>query len=95
MSKRVLFIDRDGTIIVEPSDEQLDSFDKLEFVPGVFKSLSFLREHTDLEFVMASNQDGLGTPSYPEKDFYPTHNFILNTLKGEGVEFDDILPMPQ
>ena len=94
MSKRVLFIDRDGTIVVEPSDEQLDSFDKLEFVPGVFKSLSFLREHTDFEFVMASNQDGLGTPSYPEKDFYPTHNFILNTLKGEGVGFDDILIDP-
>ena len=92
--KRVLFIDRDGTIIVEPSDEQLDSFDKLEFVPGVFKSLSFLREHTDFEFAMASNQDGLGTPSYPEKDFYPTHNFILNTLKGEGVGFDDILIDP-
>jgi len=91
MSKRVLFIDRDGTIVVEPSDEQLDSFDKLEFVPGVFKSLSFLREHTDFEFVMASNQDGLGTPSYPEKDFYPTQNFILNTFKGEGVEFDDLL----
>ena len=94
MSKRVLFIDRDGTIVVEPSDEQLDSFDKLEFVPGVFRSLSFLREHTDFEFVMASNQDGLGTPSYPEKDFYPTHNFILNTLKGEGVSFDDILIDP-
>ena len=94
MSKRVLFIDRDGTIIVEPSDEQLDSFEKLEFMPGVFKSLSFLRDHTDFEFVMASNQDGLGTPSYPEKDFYPTHNFILNTLKGEGVSFDDILIDP-
>ena len=91
MKKRVLFIDRDGTIVVEPSDEQLDSFDKLEFVPGVLGSLSFLRNHTDFELVMASNQDGLGTPSYPEKDFYPTHNFILNTLKGEGVEFDDIL----
>ena len=94
MSKRVLFIDRDGTIVVEPSDEQLDSFDKLEFVPGVFKALTFLRDHTDFEFVMASNQDGLGTPSYPEKDFYPTQNFILNTLKGEGVEFDDILIDP-
>ena len=91
MKKRVLFIDRDGTIIVEPSDEQLDSFEKLEFVPGVFRSLSFLRSHTDFEFVMASNQDGLGTSSYPEKDFWPTHNFILNTLKGEGVEFNDIL----
>ena len=91
MKKRVLFIDRDGTIVVEPSDEQLDSFDKLEFVPGVFRSLTFLRQHTDFEFVMASNQDGLGTSSYPEADFYPTQNFILNTLKGEGVEFDDIL----
>ncbi len=91
MSKRVLFIDRDGTIVVEPSDEQLDSFEKLEFVPGVFRSLTFLRQHTDFEFVMASNQDGLGTSSYPEADFYPTQNFILNTLKGEGVEFDDIL----
>ena len=91
MKKRVLFIDRDGTIIVEPSDEQLDSFDKLQFVPGVFRSLTFLRQHTDYEFVMASNQDGLGTSSYPEADFWPTHNFILNTLKGEGVEFNDIL----
>ena len=91
MKKRVLFIDRDGTIIVEPSDEQLDSFDKLQFVPGVFRSLTFLRQHTDFEFVMASNQDGLGTSSYPETDFWPTHNFILNTLKGEGVEFNDIL----
>ena len=91
MKKRVLFIDRDGTIVVEPFDEQLDSFDKLEFVPGVFRSLTFLRQHTDFEFVMASNQDGLGTSSYPEADFYPTQNFILNTLKGEGVEFDDIL----
>ncbi len=91
MSKRVLFIDRDGTIVVEPSDEQLDSFDKLKFVPGVFRSLTFLRQHTDYEFVMASNQDGLGTSSYPEADFWPTQNFILNTLKGEGVEFSDIL----
>ncbi len=91
MKKRVLFIDRDGTIIVEPSDEQLDSFDKLQFVPGVFRSLTFLRQHTDFEFVMASNQDGLGTSSYPEVDFWPTQNFILNTLKGEGVEFSDIL----
>ena len=91
MKKRVLFIDRDGTIVVEPSDEQLDSFDKLEFVPGVFRALSFLSGHTDFEFVMASNQDGLGTSSYPEADFWPTHNLILNTLKGEGVEFSDIL----
>ena len=70
MSKRVLFIDRDGTIVVEPSDEQLDSFDKLEFVPGVFKALTFLRDHTDFEFVMASNQDGLGTPSYTKSNAF-------------------------
>lgn len=91
MKKRVLFIDRDGTLVVEPSDEQLDSFEKLQFVPGVIKSLSFLAQRTDFELVMASNQDGLGTPSYPEKDFWPTHNFILDTLKGEGITFSDIL----
>ncbi|MCQ2065818.1 MAG: bifunctional histidinol-phosphatase/imidazoleglycerol-phosphate dehydratase HisB [Bacteroidaceae bacterium] len=91
MKKRVLFIDRDGTLVMEPSDEQLDSFEKLQFVPGVIKSLSFLALRTDFELVMASNQDGLGTPSYPEKDFWPTHNFILDTLKGEGITFSDIL----
>ena len=91
MKKRVLFIDRDGTIVEEPSDEQLDSFEKLKFVPGVFRSLSFLASRMDFELVMASNQDGLGTSSYPEKDFWPTHNMILDTLKGEGVIFSDIL----
>lgn len=89
--KRVLFIDRDGTIIREPEDEQIDSFEKLQFVPGVFNALSFLRQHTDYEFVMVSNQDGLGTESFPEPTFWPVHNFILETLKGEGVTFDEIL----
>ena len=91
MKKRVLFIDRDGTLVEEPFDEQLDSFEKLKFVPGVFKSLSFLCEHTDFELVMATNQDGLGTDSYPEQDFYPTQDFILDTLAGEGIEFSDLL----
>lgn len=97
--KKVLFIDRDGTLVVEPPvDYQLDSLEKLEFVPKVFKSLSFLREKTDFEFVMVSNQDGLGTASFPEDTFWPSHNLILKTLKGEGIEFDDIFidrSMPQ
>ena len=89
--KKALFIDRDGTILLEPEDEQVDSFEKFHFVPGVIGALSFLRQHTDFEFVMVSNQDGLGTDSYPEADFWPTHNLMLETLKGEGIEFDDIL----
>ncbi|MBQ2586434.1 MAG: bifunctional histidinol-phosphatase/imidazoleglycerol-phosphate dehydratase HisB [Bacteroidaceae bacterium] len=89
--KQVLFIDRDGTILVEPEDEQIDSFEKFQFVPGVIRNLHFIRTHLDFEFVMVSNQDGLGTDSYPEETFWPTHNLMLQTLKGEGVEFDDIL----
>ncbi len=94
MKKRILFIDRDGTIIREPADEQIDSFEKLQFVPRAISSLVFLRQHTDYELVMVSNQDGLGTDSFPEDTFWPVHNFILDTLKGEGVEFDDILIDP-
>ena len=88
--KRVLFIDRDGTIIAEPADEQVDSLEKLEFVPG---AISGLRSISGLgyQLVMATNQDGLGTPSFPEEDFWPAHNKMLSTLKGEGVEFDDFL----
>ncbi len=89
--KQALFIDRDGTILVEPADEQIDSFEKFEFVPGVLRNLHFIRTKLDFEFVMVSNQDGLGTSAYPEEDFWPTHNLMLNTLKGEGVTFDDIL----
>ncbi len=91
MKKRVLFIDRDGTILQEPADEQIDSFDKFRFVPGVIRNLYFLRTHLDFAFVMVSNQDGLGTSSYPEDTFWPTHNLMLQTLKDEGVEFDEIL----
>lgn len=89
--KKALFIDRDGTLAKEPDDEQIDSFEKLVFLPGMIRSLSLLREKTDFEFVMVTNQDGLGTPDFPEETFWPVQNFILQTLKGEGVEFDDIL----
>lgn len=89
--KKVLFIDRDGTLIKEPEDEQIDSFEKLVFVEGVFRNLSFIRKNLDFEFIMVSNQDGLGTASFPEDTFWPVHNFILQTLKGEGIEFDNIL----
>ena len=88
--KKVLFIDRDGTILVEPDDEQIDSFEKFRFVEGVIRNLYFIKTHTDYVFVMVSNQDGLGTSSYPESNFWPTHNLMLQTLKGEGVEFEDI-----
>lgn len=89
--KRILFIDRDGTLIEEPEDEQIDSFAKLRFTQGVIRNLSFIRSKLDFEFVMVSNQDGLGTESFPENTFWPVHNFILQTLESEGVTFDDIL----
>lgn len=91
MKQPILFIDRDGTLIEEPEDEQIDSFSKLKFKAGVFRNLSFLRRHTDFRFVMVSNQDGLGTDSFPEETFWPVHNFILQTLEGEGITFDDQL----
>lgn len=89
--KRALFIDRDGTILKEPEDEQIDSYEKFEFVEGVIRNLHFIRTKLDFEFVMVSNQDGLGTASYPEETFYPTHNLMLDILKSEGVTFDDML----
>ena len=72
----------------------MSAFEKLHFVPGAISSLAFLRQHTDYEFVMVSNQDGLGTEAFPEDTFWPVHNFILDTLKGEGVVFDEILIDP-
>ena len=90
--KRALFIDRDGTLVKEPPvDYQLDSLEKLEFYPGVFRNLYFIRKHLDFELVMVSNQDGLGTPSFPEETFLPAHNKMLKALEGEGIVFDDIL----
>ena len=89
--KKVLFIDRDGTLIVEPEDEQIDSFEKLKFVDGVFRNLSFISKNLDYELVMVSNQDGLGTNSFPEDTFWPVHNFIIQTFEGEGVQFSEQL----
>ena len=88
--KRILFIDRDGTILREPADEQIDSYEKFRFLPGVIRNLHFLRTHTDFLFVMVSNQDGLGTSAYPEAYFWPTHNLMLQTLHDEGIDFDAI-----
>ncbi|MFB9053707.1 bifunctional histidinol-phosphatase/imidazoleglycerol-phosphate dehydratase HisB [Formosa undariae] len=89
MRQKVLFIDRDGTIIREPADEQIDSFEKLEFYPKVFQYLSKIAKELDFEIVMITNQDGLGTEVYPEDSFWPVHNFILEAFKNEGVEFKE------
>lgn len=89
--KKVLFIDRDGTLIIEPEDEQIDGFDKLKFYPGVLQYLSRIAYEMDYELVMVSNQDGLGTKSFPEDTFWPVQNFIIDTLANEGVIFNEIL----
>ena len=87
---KLLFIDRDGTLIKEPPDEQIDSFEKLAFVPGVFQWLGRIARELDYTLVMVTNQDGLGTDSFPEETFWPVHHFILQALKNEGIEFDVI-----
>ena len=90
--KRALFIDRDGTLVIEPPvDYQLDSLEKLEFYPKVFRNLYFIRKQLDFEFVMVTNQDGLGTSSFPEDTFWPAHNKMLKKLEGEEIVFDDML----
>ncbi len=90
--KKVLFIDRDGTLVIEPpADYQLDSLEKLEFYPGVFQWLSRIAGELDYELVMVSNQDGLGTASFPEETFWPVQNKIIEAFKNEGVEFSEIL----
>jgi imidazoleglycerol-phosphate dehydratase / histidinol-phosphatase len=89
--RKILFIDRDGTIIAEPADEQIDSFDKFEFLPCVITSLSRIVRELDYDLVMVTNQDGLGTNSYPEESFWPVQNMMLKILKGEGVIFKEIL----
>ncbi len=89
--KRILFIDRDGTLISEPPETfQIDAFEKLKFVPGAITFLGRIARETDFEFVMVSNQDGLGTDSLPEADFYPVHNLMLEILAGEGITFGEI-----
>lgn len=87
--KKILFIDRDGTLIKEPADEQTDSFEKLEFYPKVFQGLSKIASDLDFELVLVTNQDGLGTDVYPENTFWPVHNFVMNTLKDEGIFFTE------
>ena len=89
--KKILFIDRDGTLINEPKDFQVDSFEKLEFKKSVLKYLSKISEELDFDLVMVTNQDGLGTKSFPEKQFWPVQNFIIKTLQNEGIYFKEIL----
>lgn len=89
--KRVLFIDRDGTLALEPGDEQLDSFEKLAFYPKMLTYLGKIAKEFDFELVMVTNQDGLGTSAFPEDTFWPVHNFMLRTLKNEGIEFSEIV----
>ena len=90
--KKALFIDRDGTIVIEPPiDYQLDSLEKLEFYPKVFQYLSRIANELDYELVMVTNQDGLGTDSFPEDTFWPAHNKMLQAFENEGIVFDDIL----
>jgi imidazoleglycerol-phosphate dehydratase/histidinol-phosphatase len=88
--KKVLFIDRDGTIITEPEDGMADSPEKFRFIPGVITALARIAGETEFELVMVTNQDGLGTPSFPEETFWPAHNKMLQILKDEGVEFAEI-----
>lgn len=91
MKKKVLFIDRDGTLVIEPpGDLQLDSLEKLEFIPKVFRNLYFIRKNLDYELAMVTNQDGLGTDSFPEETFWPAQNKIIKSFENEGVIFDEI-----
>jgi imidazoleglycerol-phosphate dehydratase/histidinol-phosphatase len=89
--KKALFIDRDGTLIAEPADEQVDSLEKLEFLPKVFRNMHFIAKNLTYELVMVTNQDGLGTSSFPEDTFWPAHNKMLKAFENEGVVFDDVL----
>jgi imidazoleglycerol-phosphate dehydratase/histidinol-phosphatase len=92
MMKKILVIDRDGTLIVEPPvDYQVDRLEKLVFYPKVFRNLYFIRRNLDFELVMATNQDGLGTESFPENTFWPVHHKMLQAFAGEGIRFDDVL----
>nr|WP_314896742.1 bifunctional histidinol-phosphatase/imidazoleglycerol-phosphate dehydratase HisB [uncultured Flavobacterium sp.] len=89
--KKILFIDRDGTMVLEPSDYQLDSFEKLEFYPKAFQYLGKIALELDFELVMVTNQDGLGTDSHPEINFWPVHNLIMKAFENEGVVFKEVL----
>jgi imidazoleglycerol-phosphate dehydratase/histidinol-phosphatase len=91
MMKKLLILDRDGTLIVEPpEDYQVDSLEKLEFLPGVFRYLSRIVDELDYELVMITNQDGLGTESYPEDTFWPAHNKMMQAFANEGIRFRSV-----
>ncbi len=90
MSKKLLFIDRDGTLVLEPEDYQVDSFQKLKFYPQVFTYLSKIVNELDYELVMVTNQDGLGTDSHPEENFWTIQNFIIETFESQDIRFEDI-----
>ncbi|EAZ94378.1 imidazole glycerol-phosphate dehydratase/histidinol phosphatase [Flavobacteria bacterium BAL38] len=90
MPKKVLFIDRDGTLVLEPENYQLDCLSKLEFYPKAFQFLSKITKELDFELAMVTNQDGLGTDSFPEETFWPTQNFIIKAFENEGIKFDEI-----
>ena len=92
--KKILFIDRDGTLVEEPHDEQVDRFEKIRFKPGVFRHLAHICETTDYELVLVSNQDGLGTEAFPTEDFLPVHRFIMQALADQGITFSDELIDP-
>ena len=89
--QKILFIDRDGTLIREAKDEQIDAFDKLVFYPNVFQYLAKIATELNYELVMITNQDGLGTSSFPEDNFWPIQNFIVQTFKNEGIEFSEVV----
>jgi imidazoleglycerol-phosphate dehydratase/histidinol-phosphatase len=88
--KKILFIDRDGTMVLEPNDYQLDSFEKLEFYPNAFQYLGKIAKELDFELVMVTNQDGLGTDAHPEINFWPVHNLIMKAFENEGVVFKEV-----
>lgn len=89
--KKLLFIDRDGTLIIEPEDQQIDSFAKLQFYPRSLYYLSKIAAELDYELIMVTNQDGLGTDSHPEANFWPVHNFVMQTFENEGVVFKEVI----
>ncbi len=89
--RKVLFIDRDGTLCLEPEDYQVDSFEKLRFYPQAFKYMTKIAEELDFDLVMVTNQDGLGTEAHPEENFWPVHNFIIHAFEAEGVHFKEVL----
>ena len=92
MAKKILFIDRDGTLINEaPPTYQLDSFDKLCFYPHVFEYMTKIAAELDYELVMVTNQDGLGTATFPEDTFWPLHNFVMKSFENENVFFKEVL----